>query len=536
MVHFVDERVSPPGSLDADLLGGGWLPRVHALTPRPPWTVPTGATWDVAVVDVASERAVADVIRATEASGVTAPRIARFATGPTAQCAAEAFDAGADEVTAADGGAAALAVSLLRVARVTSREARARGILDALHGRESDARRLAEECRALAVAAEATHRAKDQLLAVVSHELRAPLHAIVGRAELLRAGAFEGDERNHALDVIIRNARLQTRLVDDLLDASHAAAGTLQIDPREANLVSLLRAALDAVRPAAEAGSVRVVTGPLPRSLRVRVDADRIARVFERILENAVKFTPPHGVVTVHLDDLDDRARITVGDTGCGIAPGFLDRIFQPFVIEDGASTRRYGGLGLGLAISATVVGLHRGTLSAHSDGPGRGTTVVCELPRLEERTSVPSAAPSTGELTGVDALVIDDDPDSRELFEAGLSMYGVRVRTADSLASALDALRERPVEVVLSDLGMPGQDGFAVAQALRALRVATGLPRIVLAVTGFTGHATRVRALEAGFDDHVTKPVQIHELTELLARHLRAHPEPPSAVEAKTP
>lgn len=394
--------------------------------------------------------------------------------------------------------------------------------------------------------AEDASRAKDDFLAVVSHELRTPLNAMLGWTRLLRAGNLNETRAIQALEVIERNATAQAQLIEDLLDISRITAGKLRLQLRHLDLHDVVNGALDVVRPAADAKGITLRStiddsvGPLLG------DPDRLQQVVWNFLTNAVKFTPKGGKVWVCVRPVDSQVEIEVSDTGSGIAPAFLPYVFERFRQADVGTTRSHGGLGLGLAIVKSLVELHGGTVEARSEGEGRGTTFVARLPvaplRVEEtrRTSVhpraPGAAPEFAcppQLASVRVLIVDDEPDGRDLIIAALSECGADVVGAGSAAEALARLSSEHFDVLVSDIGMPGEDGYALISKLRA-RPAEAHGRLpAVALTAFARGEDRTRALAAGFDVHVAKPVEPAELVLILARLVErrssAPPSPPS-------
>ena len=374
--------------------------------------------------------------------------------------------------------------------------------------------------------AEASNRAKDQFLAVLSHELRTPLHAIVGWVRLLREGVLTPEKREHAIETIERNAMAQTRIIEDLLDVSRMVAGTLRIDARPIAIGAVIADAVESVRPSAEPRRVTLAVD-LPDDLGAIVgDPDRLRQVVSNVLSNAVKFTPEGGGVTLEARGDTDRVRVVVRDSGRGITPEFLPYIFDRFRQEDGSATRASGGLGLGLAIVRHLVEQHGGTIEATSAGPGQGAIFTITLPRGDAAAGclprpVRNSSPDIA-LDGVEVLVVDDDPDARELIEEALAQSGARVTTAASVEEARRALARTRPRVVLTDLGMPGEDGYALLREVQARRARSGEPMAAIALTGFAGLEVQQRALEAGFDRHLTKPVDLYELVTAVTRCVR--------------
>ena len=382
--------------------------------------------------------------------------------------------------------------------------------------------------RELAARAEAeqANRTKDEFLAIVSHELRTPLNAIVGWASMLRTGTLDEGRSKRAIEVIDRNARAQAQLIEDILDVSRIVSGNLRLDPRPVHLQQVIEAAVDSVRPMAEAKGIALRVMSDPNAGPVSGDPDRLQQVVWNLLSNAVKFTPEQGEVSIRLESADSHAAIVVTDTGQGIAPEFLPHVFDRFRQADGSKTRRHGGLGLGLAIVRNLVELHRGEVSAQSDGEGKGSTFSIRLPCLgienESSLSSPYAEARASqdnklELSGVRILAVEDDPDSRDMLDMVLRSHGAEVVSVGSVREALKVLNGpwRP-EVLVSDLGMPEQDGYDLIRELRSLDGSSEIPAI--AITGYAGNEEGKLALEAGFQKHLTKPVNWEELVETIA------------------
>jgi CheY-like chemotaxis protein len=377
--------------------------------------------------------------------------------------------------------------------------------------------------------AEAANRLKDEFLATMSHELRTPLNAILGWASLLRRGARDAEGLERGLATIERNALAQARLIEDVLDVSRIISGKLRLDVRRVDLVAIANAAADVVRPAAVARRVQLtVDAGLEPTVDLVADPDRLQQVIWNLLSNAVKFTPSDGSVTLSIQRQGSALRLIVSDTGAGIAPEHLPFVFERFRQVDSSTTRKYGGLGLGLAIVRHLVELHGGWVSASSDGVGRGATFTVELP-VRALASQPTetayfgaveraadTSQSLTQLLGVKILVIDDDEDSRLLLQTALEGAGAWVRLADSAASAFSFLEQQSVDVVISDIGMPEEDGISLMRRLRAQPVHRRLPAVAL--TAYARSEDVTRALEAGFQRHVAKPANITELARAVA------------------
>lgn len=388
---------------------------------------------------------------------------------------------------------------------------------------------LASE-RAARGEAERMNRIKDEFVATLSHELRTPLNAIIGWAQILRRGGDVEDIRE-ASEVIERNARVQATMIEDLLDASRITSGKLRLDLQSIDLTSVVLAALETISPGAQAKGVRMerLLDPL-HQVRISGDPTRLQQVFWNLLSNAVKFTPKGGKVQVLVERIDSHVEVSVSDTGQGIEPSFLPHVFDRFRQQDAASNRKHGGLGLGLSIVRHLVELHGGTIYARSAGEGLGATFVVTLPlravsEAERRTGVhPTRATGplddeTLDLKGVRVLLVDDEADARSMMRRILEDCGAAVVTAGSAEEALVAYDAGSFEVVVSDIGMPGLDGYAFIKRLRQLESQAGRPRCpAVALTAYARAEDRRRVLLAGYQIHVAKPVEPAELTVVIA------------------
>jgi signal transduction histidine kinase/CheY-like chemotaxis protein len=376
---------------------------------------------------------------------------------------------------------------------------------------------------------EHANRLKDEFLAAVSHELRTPLTAILGWSSLLGSSEIPEEMSARGLKTIQRSAVLQARIVDDLLDVSKIASGKLRIERQPVELTPVIETVIEALRPAAEAKSLRLEPVLDPRPRFVLGDRDRLHQVVWNLVSNAVKFTPEGGLVQVRLEYKASRAELTIRDTGQGIQAAFLPHLFQHFRQADGSSTRKHGGLGLGLAIVHDLVEMHGGVVRAESGGEGKGATFVVDLPLAEgheeghdgdeaghaEEASRDRAA---SKLTGIRVLVVEDDPATLEMLAVALSRFGADVTPAASAAEALRVMAAIRPDVLVSDIAMPGQDGYHLIQRVRELDVPDlrGIPAVAL-----TAHAKleeRELALEAGYQVHVAKPVQPNDLVAVIA------------------
>ena len=383
----------------------------------------------------------------------------------------------------------------------------------------------------------AANHAKDHFLAMVSHELRTPLTAMLGWARLLRGRTLDEMTSTKALGIIERNTSLLAQLIDDLLDVSRIVNGKLRLAVRPLDLERPLEAAIEAVQPLADAKGIELNT-VLDLSVgRVAGDHDRLQQVAWNLLSNAIKFTAPHGRVELHLERAGAAARITVRDTGKGIERELLPHIFERFRQADSAHSA--GGLGLGLAIVRHIVELHRGTIQADSDGENRGATFTVDLPLItdgseltgggagaQRRLDSPSALTS---LAGVRVLVVDDELDARELLTTIMREAGAEVRAAASAREALDILRQWTADVLLSDIGLSDESGYALIRRVRALEAQRSQPLTALAVTAYASAENRRHALAAGFQAHVAKPLDPVDLTARIAASL-ARPDLPAA------
>jgi PAS domain S-box-containing protein len=378
--------------------------------------------------------------------------------------------------------------------------------------------------------AEAANRSKDEFLATLSHELRTPLNAVVGWVRLLGEGSLSPDDQARALEVIERNARLQVQLIEDLLDVSRIVAGKAYLDLRPVHPVTLIDAVVDSMRPAATAKGIRLETALDLRAGPIAGDAERLQQVLWNLLSNAIKFTGPDGRIHIGLARADSSVVIEVRDTGEGITPEMLPHIFERFRQGESGSTRRHGGLGIGLALVKHLVEAHGGTVKADSAGAGTGTVFTVTLPLIMHsgavgamRSSRPALRPMmivpADALRSCRVLVIDDDPDALDLFSRLLQRAGAQVRTASSAAEALTTMSETSFDVVLSDIEMPGEDGMAFIQRLR--KDGSQLP--VVAVTAYGSVDDRARMMAAGFDAHVAKPVDAGELVTVVQRLVAA-------------
>jgi signal transduction histidine kinase/CheY-like chemotaxis protein len=406
--------------------------------------------------------------------------------------------------------------TLLVIAVDVTEPVRLRRELEKLALRERIARGQAEAASAL----------KDEFLSTASHELRTPLNAILGWARLLSAGDIERSSFERGMETIERNALAQVRLIEDILDGSRIITGKLRLDVRPLDLTTLLQAAIDVIRPAADAKQIAIRVTADPAAARMQGDPDRLQQVIWNLLNNAIKFTPKAGAVEVRLTRVDTSIELCVTDTGEGIGADFLPYVFERFRQADGSSTRRHGGLGLGLALVRHLVEAHGGTVRAKSEGVGRGSEFTVMLPvqavfqesQISERppTMAVQSTPLLATLDGVSALVVDDEADARELVALVLRAAGAEVVTASNADEASDLVANSHFDILISDIGMPNADGYELMRRVRSPNGSrnAGLP--VIALTAYAREQDRNRALEAGFQTHVSKPVEPSELVRV--------------------
>jgi signal transduction histidine kinase/ActR/RegA family two-component response regulator len=376
--------------------------------------------------------------------------------------------------------------------------------------------------------AEEANRLKDYFLATVSHELRTPLNAILGWATMISNENVDDARRARGLEVIERNARLQVSLIDELLDVSRIISGKMRLDVQTLNPIDAIQAAVEAVRPAIEAKGIRLQSVLDPLAGPVSGDPERIQQVLWNLLNNAAKFTPKGGRIHVVLERIDSNIEISVSDTGSGIKAEFLPHVFDRFRQQDGAITRSHSGLGLGLAITKSLVELHGGTIRASSEGEGRGSTFVIQLPRTLVKSesvtrpfkSAPSKEPAKcpPELNDLRILAVDDEQDALEMLATLLEDCGASVTTARSAREALELVQSMRPDVLISDIGMPEQDGYSLVRQVRRLPRDLGGGTAAIALTAYARTEDRTRALTSGFQAHVPKPVEPAELFAVIA------------------
>ncbi len=393
---------------------------------------------------------------------------------------------------------------------------------------EETARRAALRAEEAAHRAEEASRAKDEFLATVSHELRTPLNAIVGWSTILK-NAEAPPTFQKGLEAIHRNAEAQARIIDDILDVSRIVSGKLRLDVKATDLVTVASEAIDVLRASAVAKGVHVQLVTDPNLPRLLADHERLRQVLWNLLSNAIKFSKAKDRVVIRVEARDSSIEIIVSDTGAGIEPAFLPFVFERFRQADGATTRRFGGLGLGLAIVRHIVELHGGEVSAESEGLGHGARFRVVLPAradvlAEAAAAEPEPRKSThalegrATLHGTRVLIVDDDDDACELLERALRELGAQVSTASSAYSALEALQRMRPHVLVSDIGMPLEDGYALIRKVRSLPAHQGGNVPAIALTAYTRPQDRALALAAGFTTHLTKPVNVEELAVAIA------------------
>ena len=407
--------------------------------------------------------------------------------------------------------------------------------VDVTNRRRAEAEREQLLARATAAReqAEEASRAKDEFLAVVSHELRTPLHAMLGWMRLLRSTRLDPATFDRGLATVERNVQSQAHLIDDLLDLSRVTSGKLRLDMHPVLVEPIIEAAVDSIRPTAEAKGIDLVSTVDPETNHVSADPARLQQVVWNLLSNAIKFTPKNGKVEARVRRVESNIEISVADNGQGISPDFLPHVFERFRQADGAITRKFGGLGLGLAIVRHIVELHGGTVRAESGGIGRGATFTVRLPvaavtrgsaraarRRADGESMPFDCPPS--LAGVRVLVVDDEPDTRDMITVVLEECQAEVLAVGSTAEALAAIDEWQPDLMVSDIGMPNEDGYQLIRKVRQRAAETGRSFPAIALTAYARAEDRLKALSAGFEMHVAKPVEPAELVMVIDRLIR--------------
>ncbi len=380
---------------------------------------------------------------------------------------------------------------------------------------------------------------KDEFLAVMSHELRTPLTSILGWSNLLATGNLDEQATNRAVETIVRSARAQKQLIDDLLDMSRIVTGKLRLNVRPVELAPIIEAVVDSVRPSADSREIHLKTALESLMSPVSGDPDRIQQIIWNLLSNAIKFTPKGGQIDVRLERVHSHMEITISDTGQGIAPEFLEHIFERFRQSDSSSTRQHGGLGLGLSIVRQLVELHGGTVTAQSPGEGFGTIIRVLLPLLcihQELSDADMTPTLIGRktltfwqpsLNDLRVLIVEDEPDARELVAAVLTARGAEVVSVGSAGEALEEMERQQFDVLVSDIGMPSMDGYALIERVRQLPAERGGRIPAAALTAYAGVEDRMRVLSSGYQMHIPKPVEPAELTTVVANLARRYATP---------
>ena len=387
------------------------------------------------------------------------------------------------------------------------------------------AQELADQADASRAEAETANRLKDEFLAVVSHELRTPLNAILGWVHLVGGGQLDAARTVHAIETIERNAKALARIIDDLLDISRAVGGNIRLDPLPVDLVAVIQGALDEVRPAAEAKAVNLIFSSHTVPGPIGGDPLRLQQVVANLLSNAIKFTPSGGQIEIRLTSTGSQAEIQVADTGQGIAPEFLPHLFDRFTQADHSTSRRHGGIGLGLAIVKALVERHGGTVHAESRGPGKGATFTVRIPFLALHKvekiglgieEMSGAGPIR--LDGIRVLLAEDDADGRQVLTLILEFAGANVEAVATVRAALNALDGHRPDVLISDVGMPDEDGYSLIRHLRAREVDRGGKTPAIALTGYVASDDRARLLASGFQVYLRKPVEPSAIVAAVA------------------
>lgn len=423
-------------------------------------------------------------------------------------------------------------LSIVRASlRSRQRQYEVRDHLHHVEAMEAERMVLWKSERMARVEADRAARTKDEFLAVLSHELRTPMSAILGWARMLKSG-MSAEETTQGIEVIERNARLQSQIIEDLLDMSRIMSGKFQLKVETVNVRHLVAAAVDSLRLAAEAKGVNIVLESVDTASEVRGDPNRLQQVFFNLLSNATKFTPRNGIVTVACKRVESHVEIVMRDTGIGIKPEFLPHVFERFQQQDAKTTRQYQGLGLGLAIVKHLVELHGGTVHAASRGEGTGAMFTVKLPisvvltpvsavnwseqqKLNRKVTVTTDIRAEGqtELQGITVMVTDDEPDAREMLRKLLERQGAKVLVCGSALETLDRLQRHRPNILICDIGMPEVDGYELMTRLRASSRDAGAATPAIALTAFARNEDRTRSLLAGFQVHLTKPVEPEEL-----------------------
>jgi signal transduction histidine kinase/CheY-like chemotaxis protein len=387
--------------------------------------------------------------------------------------------------------------------------------------------RLLELERSARQAAEESNRLKDEFLATVSHELRTPLTAILGWSRLLEGGTLDASVTQQAVEVIWRNAKAQAQIVDDILDVSRIITGNLYLDLHPLELAPIVESAINVVQPTADAKGIKIEKYFDSKPAMISGDGNRLQQVIWNLLSNAVKFTDSGGCVRVRVSRVGEAVEVSVTDTGKGISKEFLPYVFERFRQADSTTTRQHGGLGLGLAIARHFVEIHGGTIIGESGGDGRGATFTIRLPLIESTANVkrlaepdqPKPARPPQLLSGLNVLVVDDDSDTLTLMATALTRRHANVTAVSSAGEAIQAITRKRPDVLVSDIAMPDEDGYGLIQKVRSLEngVSENIPAV--AITAYAKEEDRERALSAGFQIYLAKPVELTELISVVAR-----------------
>jgi signal transduction histidine kinase/ActR/RegA family two-component response regulator len=387
--------------------------------------------------------------------------------------------------------------------------------------------------------AETANRTKDEFLATVSHELRTPLNAISGWVQILRKKEFDPASIANGLEVIERNVKIQVKIIEDILDVSRIVTGKLSLSVTTVDLAPIIEGALESIRLAADAKGIKISNTLDADAGPVSGDPNRLQQVIWNIVSNAIKFTPRGGAIDVRLSRVDSQAEIRVSDNGKGISPEFLPFVFERFRQADSTSARQHSGLGLGLAIVRHLVEMHGGTVHASSEGEGKGATFIVRIPFMavhvtkehvhqvaqpkenmqgsQLTTSDDSTINDVAQLRGLRALIVDDEPDAREMLRVMLGQFGIQVKTSASVQEALELLEKWKPDVLISDVGMPNEDGYALILQVRALSHERGGSIPAIALTGYSRLKDRSQLLAAGYHMHLSKPVELARLVSAI-------------------
>ncbi|UBF30487.1 response regulator (plasmid) [Kovacikia minuta CCNUW1] len=380
-------------------------------------------------------------------------------------------------------------------------------------------RELRVEAQAAKESAEKANQLKDQFLAVLSHELRSPLNPILGWAKLLLIRELDRNTTRRALEAIERNAKLQAQMIDDLLDISRVLRNKLILDLAPVQFIPIIEDALETVDSNAIAKSIQIQTQFDNTPFHILADSNRLKQAIWNLLSNAVKFTPEAGSIIIQLDYVESFAQLRVSDTGRGISADFLPHVFDHFQQADSSTTRTFGGLGLGLAIAKQIIDMHGGYIQADSPGEGQGATFTVRLPlTTQPLPPAPTEQPTINQqLSPIHVLVVEDDADNREMLAFTLERYGAKVTSASSAAAAIDTLSHCKPDVLISDIGMPGVDGYRLMQQVRSITQTSHIPGIAL--TAYVSEADQHQAFAAGFQAHLPKPVEPVQLVQTILK-----------------